>query len=451
MDSNSLKYPSRSPWFYVPTLYFQQGLPVIIVQQVSVLLYKKLGIANDQIGLWTSLIGWPWILKMFWGPLVDLNGRKRNWVLSTQAFIVLAIIACALAVTTQSFLVVTLSIFFVTAFLSATHDVALDGYYMLALPRHKQAFFMGITSTFFRLAMIFVNGVLVILAGRWENRGLPIPESWRAALLVGAAVYAVFFVYALFVMPPVDHDRPVRSSVAGNSSNGTASFLDAIRSFFAQPKIVPILLFILFYRFGESMLNKMAGPFLLDKREVGGMGLETLQVGMILGNVGVICLVTGGLVGGILISRYGLRRCVWPMVLVMNIPNLFYIWVAHTQPGIGAVYVLTALEQFGYGFGMASYMVFTMYAAQSTGYCTSHYAIVTGLMALGAMFAGITSGFLQQAVGYTWFFVTVCLSTIPGMILLRFIPLDFDRSGSTAEVSATVQESQDELVPAGNR
>ncbi|OFZ19091.1 MAG: hypothetical protein A2X94_10095 [Bdellovibrionales bacterium GWB1_55_8] len=411
----------RTPWAFVPSLYFQQGLPVIIVQQVSVLLYKKMGMPNDQIGLWTSLVVWPWILKMLWGPLVDLHGKKRNWVLGTQALIGIALGLCALAVTTKSFLAVTLGIFFITAFLSATHDIALDGYYMLALPKDRQAFFMGIRTTFFRLAMVFSNGFLVILAGRWEQAGMPIAESWRSALLVGAAFYLALMAYAHFTMPKVEADQPASSS---QNRADQPSFGEALRSFFTQEKVIPIFLFILLYRFGESMLTKMAGPFLLDTREAGGLGLETLQVGMILGNVGVICLVAGGLLGGILISKFGLKKCVWPMAIFMNLPNPFYIWAAKTQPGPSAVYLLTAVEQFAYGFGMAAYMVFAMYAAQRSRFATSHYAIVTGLMALGAMLAGIISGYLQQSVGYFWFFVIVCLSTIPGMILLLFIPLD---------------------------
>ncbi len=446
---------TRSPWLFVPSLYFQQGVPVIIVQQVSVILYKKLGIPNDQIGLWTSLIIWPWILKMFWGPLVDLNGRKRDWVLVMQAFVTLALAACAFAVTTESFLPITLGIFLLTAFISATHDIALDGYYMLALPKDKQAFFMGIRSTFFRLAMIFGNGALVILAGWWEKQGVPIAQSWRGAFLVGAAIYGILVIYAWMAMPRIAADQPsrrMRDATPGTPRDPevpeTPEFIEAIKSFFSQRKIIPILGFILFYRFGESMLTKMAGPFLLDSREIGGLGFETQQVGMILGNVGIFFLVCGGLIGGILISKYGLRKCVWPMVITMNLPNLFYVWAAYAQPSATALYFITAVEQFSYGFGMASYMVFAMYTCQNSKYSTSHYAIATALMALGAMLAGITSGYLQQAVGYFWFFVAVCLSTIPGMILLKFVPLEADPDTSAPSRKEEICEPTP--VPAGN-
>lgn len=425
-----LFYPERNPWWHVPTLYFQQGLPVIIIQQVSVLMYKKMGISNDQIGLWTSLIIWPWILKMLWAPFLDLHGKKRSWVIAMQVLITASLGGAALAITTQSFLVITLLIFFVTAFFSATHDIALDGYYMLALSKKNQALFSGIRSTFFRLAMVFSNGLLVMVAGYYEKKGMPISETWRMALLVGTGTYAVLLVFALGAMPKVSHDGPIQKELGDNKH---ASFKEVFIAFLKLPKIISILLFILFYRFGESMLTKMTGPFMLDPISKGGLGLDTLQVGLILGNVGIICLVAGGLLGGFVISKYGLKKCIWPMVIVMTIPNFFYIWVAYTIPPLPFIYALTSVEYFSYGFGMTAYMVFAMYCSQNSKYATSHYAIVTGIMALGAMSAGILSGYLQQMVGYFWFFVCVCVATIPGIIIIKFIPLEFGEENINAK------------------
>jgi MFS transporter, PAT family, beta-lactamase induction signal transducer AmpG len=437
---------SRSPWYFIPTLYFQQGVPVIIVQQVSVILYKKMGLPNDQIGLWTSLIAWPWILKMLWGPLVDLNGKKRNWVLAMQLCITLSLAAIALAVTSSAFLPVTLGIFLITAFFSATHDIALDGYYLLALPKDKQAFFIGIRTTAFRLAMIFGTGGLVMLAGYLEKSGVQISRSWRDALLLAAIIYGAFMIYAHWLMPKVTKDQPIKASEPAKKTAQQPSFSEAIKSFFAQPKIGTILLFILLYRFGESMLSKMSGLFLLDSKHIGGMGLETIQVGMILGNVGMISLVIGGLLGGFAIARFGLRKCIWPMVLSMNVPNLLYVWAAYTQPSAKAAYALIAVDQFGYGFGLASYMVYIMYLCQRSKFQTSHYAIATGLIALGAMLAGITSGYLQQHLGYFWFFCAVCGFTIPGMILLQLIPLDVDKLSDKSNVMG---DNNLEAIPVG--
>jgi PAT family beta-lactamase induction signal transducer AmpG len=404
---------SRSPWWYVPSLYFQQGLPVILIQQFSVIFYKKLGVSNDQIGLWTSLITWPWILKMFWGPLVDSYGTKRKWILFTQLMVTLLIAVSAFAVETEHFLVISLSVFFVMAFFSATHDIALDAYYLVALKRDEQAFFVGIRSTFFRLAMIFCTGGLVVLAGVLEARGMAIAGTLKIALLVAATTYGLLMLYARWAAPAVLDDVKV---------DDTASFKEAFRTFFTQHRIAVILLFILFYRFAESLLSKMANPFLLDSISSGGLGLSTLEVGVISGNVGMLSLVAGGLLGGFTISKYGFKRCIWPMAITMHIPNLFYYWAAKTQPGPTAVSLVVGIESFAYGFGLAAYMVFLMNVSQRSRFKASHYAIATGVMALGAMLAGILSGYLQQALGYSGFFAVVCLMSIPGMILIPFLP-----------------------------
>lgn len=411
----------RSPWFFIPTLYFQQGLPVIIVQQLSVVIYKKLGVSNAQIGLWTSLITWPWILKMFWGPWVEMRLTKRKWVGRSQLTVAILLFLVSFFIQSPFFLASTLALFFAMAFASATHDIALDGYYMLALKSEDQAFFVGIRSTFFRLAMIFSNGVLVVLFGFFEKSGKTIQSSWAIVLQVAALIYAVLMLYAYRVMPHAekDMDRSV------NPENFKWSSLkEAGLSFFRQPKIISVLLFLLLYRFGEAMLTKMAAPFLLDPREKGGMGLTTIDVGLIWGNVGVISLVLGGVLGGILISKHGLKKCIWPMVITMTLPNFFYIWAAWFLPPISFVYAITIAEQFGYGFGMAAYMVFALKVCQNSKYSTSHYAIATGFMALGAMIAGIASGYLQAGLGYIGFFIAASLMTLPGMAMVWFIPLD---------------------------
>lgn len=416
----------KSPWTYVPSLYFQQGLPVILVQQFSVLLYKRLGVPNEQIGLWTSLLAWPWIIKMLWGPLVDLIGTKRGWVLGMQLAIVAMLLLSAFALLSPSFFQITLGLFFVTAFLSATHDIALDGYYLLALEgTSQQAYFLGIRTSFFRLAMVFCTGALVILAGLWEKWGLSVADSWMRAVLVGAVLYGTLSLYATRAMPKLAADRA--ASRVSAVTRAKASYLDAFRTFFGQKDAVSILLFILLYRFGESMLSKMSGLFLLDAREAGGLGFDTVQAGTIIGTCGVLSLVTGGVLGGMAVARFGIRACMWPMALMMALPNLMYVWAAYAQPGPLPVYILVSVDQFAYGFGLASYMAYAMYVCQSSRYQASHFAIVTGLMALGAMTAGVVSGYLQAHLGYFWFFVAVCICTLPGMALLYRIPFDDEK------------------------
>ncbi|MFL5812078.1 MAG: MFS transporter [Bdellovibrionia bacterium] len=413
----------RSPWLFVPSLYFQQGLPVILVQQFSVLLFKKLGFPNDQILYWTSLLGWPWVIKMFWGPAVDINGTKRSWTLWMQLGITVCLFALGMIVASgaTSFIwAASLAILLVIAFLSATHDIALDGYYIVALPKDAQAFFLGITSMFFRLAMIFCTGAMVILAGLWERQGVSVSASWSRAIFVAAALYAALAIYASRIMPKSTLDRPALKS----SQAKLGSFGEAFATFFTQKDAIPIILFVLFYRFGESMLSKMSGLFFLDSKAAGGLGLDSVQAGTVLGSCGVIALMSGGLLGGIAVSRISLRRCLLPMALFMHIPNLMYVWAAHRLPGPSVMYFIVGIDQFAYGFGMASYMVYTMYVCQKSRFQASHYAIVTALMALGAMIAGMTSGYVQPHFGYFWSFVTVCAVTVPGTLLLWWIPLE---------------------------
>lgn len=433
------------PWVFIPLLYFLEGVPYVIVTTLSVLMYNKLGVPNDQIGLWTSLIAFPWTLKMLWGPLVDLTLTKRRWILATQALILVGLAAATWAVGLPSFLPVTLGVFAGLAFLSATHDIAADGFYLLALDKEQQAFFVGIRSTFYRLATIFGTGFLVWLAGRFlaltpESRpadgfsrfllGIDtgatsliandVARAWALALGFGVVIYGVGFLLNSLLLP-----KPASDGPRGHSEPGERTpWLEAMSSFFRQRRIFWILAFILFYRFGESMIGKMSGPFLQDPVGKGGLGVPTDQIGIISGTIGVLALTLGGILGGFVIAKWGIKRCLWPMVLSLNIPNLFYVWAAFAKPGVGAVTGLIAVDQFGYGFGFSAYMVYLMFVAQGSKYETSHYAIATGLMALGAMGAGILSGFLQVQLGYAWFFAAVCLATLPGMITLFFIPLD---------------------------
>lgn len=407
-------------------------------------MYNKLGVSNIEIGLWTSLIAFPWTLKMLWSPLVDLTLTRRRWVLAMQALIFAGLLLAAWAIGLPNFLPVSLTLFGVLAFLSATHDIAADGFYLLALDPRRQAFFVGVRSTFYRLATIFASGGLVWLAGRmmllhgaapptdslsqtlrqldaaaapWVAN--PTARAWSLALLAGAAVYGLLFLINQAALPRPAADRPARQETGGAG----ASWGEALASFFRQRRIAWILAFILFYRFGESMIGKLSGPFLQDPVAEGGLGVPTDQIGLISGTVGVLALTLGGILGGIVIARFGIKRALWPMVLSLNVPNLFYVWVAVAKPGVAAVTALIAIDQFGYGFGFSAYMVYLMFISQGTRYETSHYAIATGLMALGALGAGILSGYLQASLGYAGFFTAVCVLTLPGMITLFFIPL----------------------------
>ena len=412
-----MKHQTTSPWTFIPTLYFTSGIPYIIINTVSVIFYKKLGIDNAQIALWTSFLYLPWVIKMFWAPIVDIYSSKRTWILYTQfaMFCCLGLIAFSLQL--PNFFFISLVALTIGAFISATYDIATDGFYLLALSPEQQAFFVGIRSLSYRMAVIFGSGILVVLAGQLEVSLNNIPLSWTIAIGFSALILAILFIsHRLFLpLPESDNQRQIQA-------RENIPFWSIISSYFAQDKIISILAFILLYRFGEAMLVKIASLFLLDKPEVGGLGLSTSDVGLVYGTFGVISLICGGILGGLLISKYGLKKCLFPMALALNLPDIFYVYMAYAKPSLKLIYPLVSLEQFGYGFGFTAFSVYLMYISQGE-YKTSHFAISTGIMALGMMLPGLVSGYLQKSFGYPLFFVLVCLLTIPGMIAIFFIPL----------------------------
>jgi len=407
--------PQRSPWWFIPTLYFAQGIPYVLVNTVSVIMYKKMGVSNQVIGL-TSILYLPWVIKMLWGPFVDSYSSKRNWILYTQLTLFAFLLFVGLAMHSDAFLILTLVFFILTAFTSATHDIAADGFYMLALDPKQQAFFVGIRSTFFRLAMIFGSGVLVMLAGELEG-SMPVAVTWTTAFAVSAVLFLLIFIYHRFALPHPATDQPDRRP------EERLSFVEIFASYFKQPKIFAILLFILIYRLGEAILIKMAAPFLLDDLAKGGLALPTTSVGFIYGTIGVLGLTFGGILGGWVIAKLGLRKCVWPMAIILNIPHAVYIYMAYAKPPVYLVGALVGIEQFTYGFGFTALMVFMMYISKGP-YKTSHFAISTGFMALGMMLPGFISGYLQAFLGYLNFFILVICLTIPSMTVIFFIPLD---------------------------
>lgn len=412
----------QSPWIFVSTLYFAAGVPYILVNSVAIVLYKKLGIDNAQAAFWTSLLYLPWVLKMVWGPLVDRYATRRDWILSSQFVMMLCLGGVAVALQLPHFFGVSLLALTIVALISATQDIATDGFYLLALNPQAQAFFVGIRSTFYRIAMLFGSGLLVFLAGRLEVSLHDIPLSWTIAFSVSAGVFALLLLFHWRFLPFPDSDVERSASVSIGQF-----YRDVITAYFQQERIWAILAFIFLYRLGEAMLVKLAPPFLLDATDVGGLGLTTAQVGLAYGTLGALALTSGGLLGGWLVSRYGVKRSLLPMAIALNLPHAFYIYLAYTQPSVAWIYPLVAIEQFGYGLGTAAYSVYFMYIADER-YKTAHFAISTGIMALGMMLPGLISGYLQQMIGYQLFFVVVFLLTIPGLLTLLFIPLHEDIS-----------------------
>ncbi|HEX5221382.1 MAG TPA: MFS transporter [Verrucomicrobiae bacterium] len=604
---------SRSPWAWVPSLYLAQGLPFAVVNTVSVIMYKSLGVSNADIAFYTAWLYLPWVVKPLWSPVVDILRTRRWWIWGMQLLLGAGFAAVGLSLPLPIFFKASLALFYLVAFSSATHDIAADGYYLLATTEKEQAFFVGIRSTFFRISMIFGQGLLVILAGLIQsNTGLPkqqikveakpgtaivqsfdpaqfkegvtqegelnivaepaqlliapqprakseiatllaavkewnttngfsrtqqssrtsstkeqaeswwtkavsepvenflktrfarsttaksdgagniglvsfhlskppgkeivitpafasgdkslslaegsrlvfddsnwnqpalaviqldpklrtetsavfevrsgnIPLSWSVTFFVLTGLFLLFGLWHKFILPYPVSDKP---GDAHSIPIFIKEFFKTFGSFFRKPKIAALLLFLLLYRFGEAQLVKMVTPFLLDAREVGGLGLTTGQVGWVYGTIGIIALTIGGILGGMVASRHGLKAWLWPMVLIIHLPDAAFIYLAYAQPdNLAVISTAIAVEQFGYGFGFTAYMLYMIYIARGE-HKTAHYAICTGFMALGMMIPGMWSGWLQEIVGYQHFFVWVVLATVPSFLVVLLIPLD---------------------------
>jgi MFS transporter, PAT family, beta-lactamase induction signal transducer AmpG len=600
---------TRTPWAWIPSLYFAEGLPYVVVMTVSVIMYKRLGISNTDIALYTSWLYLPWVIKPFWSPLVDLMKTKRWWITIMQLFIGAGLAGIALTIPAPSFFQYTLAFFWLMAFSSATHDIAADGFYMLGLDEHQQAFFVGIRSTFYRLAMITGQGLLIILAGSLESRtglepvrfevrssvnqtsvsdwnieseifnavpgaqkfilsseeisistqnissdqanelkelvksanlqnmfieeekpleaGSPswwsqsvstplknrlkaswgkqetstqvsnlvgnigviglrlssppeagknvvlniglksgdknfklihgerlvftdknwntnawvlvqvdpkleeprtarfeglsgnIPLAWSVTFYVLTGMFILFFLYHKFILP-----YPSTDVQAAEGSNLVKEFFRTFLSFLRKENLGPALIFLLVFRLGEGQLVKLAAPFLLDARDNDGLGLTTSDVGLIYGTIGIIFLTIGGILGGYVASKKGLKYWIWWMTMAINLPNLVYVYLSYAVPtNFVLIASAVAIEQFGYGFGFTAYMLFMIMFAEGKSK-TAHFAICTGIMALGMMLPGMLSGWLQEIIGYQNFFIWVMICTIPGFLVIRFLKID---------------------------
>lgn len=415
----------NKPWLWIPLLNFASGLPYAIILSVSVIMYKSLGINNEDIGIYTSLLYLPWVIKPLWSPFIDIYATKRKWFLSMQLLISIAFLVVGLTIPLSSFFVMSLAVFWVAAFASASNDVASDGFYMLALEKEQQSFFLGIRSTFYRLSMLTGNGLIVVIAGYLEQEYGDKQKAWSYTMVIVAAIMAVITIYNYFSTPKIETIISKKES----ELQPKVSFGHVFVTFFQKKQIGLVLTFILVFRLGESQLLKMLTPFLIDGKEVGGLGLTTEDVGIIYGTFGVTALVIGGILGGIAISKHGLGKWMLPMILMMHLPIVGFILLSHFHPQSEIyIYIAVIAEQFGYGFGFAAFMMFLIYVADGESK-TAHYSIATGFMALGMMLPGMLSGFIQEYLGYANFFIWVFCATIPGLILSRFLifPADFGK------------------------
>ena len=419
-------------WFWVPTLYFAEGIPYFLVNSISVMMFSKMGVPNDQLAFFTTLLYFPWFLKGLWSPVVDVVKTKRWWIISMQVLLVAAMTLLAFTLPKPSSELIasgqtpatmfwfTLILFIIAAFASATHDIAADGFYMLAHSQSSQSAFIGIRSVFYRISSIFGQGVLVFVAGVVEKKTIEaspdgvadIPYSWQVSIGLAAVIFAVITLYHLFFLPKAKDDAPrVETGSGGNLKEIGNSFA----SFFKKKGVWLAIAFMLLYRLPEGFLIKLCQPFLVSSVEKGGLGLDTDMVGIVYGTVGILALVVGGIVGGIVASYIGLKKSLWWMALGMTLPCLTFVYLAMALPSDPIIIsVALAIEQFGYGFGFTAYMLYMMYFSEGE-FKTSHYAICTAFMALSMMLPGFVAGYIQVAIGYVaffWMVMACCIGTV---------------------------------------
>lgn len=426
----------KSPWSWIPSLYFAEGLPYVAVMTISLILYKQLGLSNADITFYTSWLYLPWVIKPLWSPFIDIVKTKRWWITTMQLLIGAAFGGIAFTIPSDFWLQGTLCFFWLMAFASATHDIAADGFYMLGLDQHDQAWFVGIRSTFYRFATIFGQGVLVMIAGNlqvvFRNS---IAFSWSLMFYGVAGLFIAIWLWHSYVLPHPSEDEEnthVEGEVKTVSSNSVLRDLKStIKTFFQKEQVVAGILFMLFYRMPEGLLAKVSSLFLIDNAHNGGLGLSPQEYGLVQGTVGVIGLTLGGILGGMCAGKDGLRKWLWPMVCAITLPDLVYVYLAFVLPAnFIIVNICVFVEQFGYGFGFTAYMLYLIYYSRGN-YKTSHYALCTAFMALSMMIPGLFAGALQEAVGYQMFFLIViafCSVTFVVTSLLKIDP-SFGKKG----------------------
>lgn len=428
---------------WVSVLYFAQGLPYTVVNLMSVIFLKGMGTSNELIGL-TSLLSFPWVLKGLWGPVVDMYSTKRKWILNTEIICAFLFAALAFGVLMPQAIIISVVILTAIAFASATHDIAIDGFYLNTLNKDQQALFVGVRNTAYRGAVILGSGVLVFFAGKLAEKHLvtgsggdtkvyedislsflgfsfkvsALQYGWATAFGICAIIFVLIYLFQRWYLPyPKNHDSEV------GAPRKTISFIESFRTYFQQDKIGWIVAYVLIFRLGDALTFKMAPPFLMDKVEKGGLGVSTSEMGLLSGTLGVMFLLVGGLLGGYLIAKQGLKKWMWPTAILQNSTNVLYWMLAINQPGIEWAYAVNSIEQFTYGLGVAAYTVFLMRTVRPE-YEASHYAITTAFMAAGVLIPGVFSGYLQVNLGYQNYFLMSALAVIPGMLTIFFLPLE---------------------------
>ena len=417
----------NKPYAWVPSLYLAEALPYVAVMVIATTMYKRLGLSNTELAFYTSWLYLPWVIKPLWSPFIAAIRTERWWVLLMQLLIGAGFAGIAFTLPTTYWLQGSLAFFWILAFASATHDIAADGLYILGLSTHDQSLYVGVRSTFYRIGNIVGQGLLVMLAG-WLEKSQTVPMAWSIAFLVLAGTFLALWLWHSMALPKVSHPE-----ISQQRAGVLSDFWLALKTFFTKPHIIPALLFMLLFRFPEGQLVKIANPFLLDTPDAGGLGLSTEAVGFTYGTVGIIGLTIGGLLGGWCVSRHGLKRWLWPMVLAISLPDLVYVYLAYVAPSLAAatdpsplfiINLCVFIEQFGYGFGFTAYMLYLVYFSQGER-SAAVFSICTAMQALGMMIPGMIAGWMADHLGYLhffWWVMLCCLVTFAVSALIKIDP-----------------------------
>lgn len=418
------------PWKWIPSLYIAEGIPYCAVNTLPVLFYCEMGVSIPEITAWTGLLSLPWMIRPFWSPFIDIFSTKRRWVLSMQLLMTLTMLAVALFLPFSFFFASTLIVFAFMAFFSATHDIAADGFYMLALTEKQQADFVGVRSTFYKVATVLGQGGLTLLAGWLETRGMAPSGAWAMVFYVLTAIFFAIWLYHTRALPKIEGTEDFESCEHYEKSSAKSilrDFADTFVTFFRKPHILAAIAFMLLYRLPESMCAKMVAIFLKTPADDGGMGMSLTEIGFANGTVGVIALLAGGILGGVAIGHGGLRKWLWPMAASLALPCVVYCFLAMwPEAPFSLICTVIGIEQFGYGFGLTALMMYMIYFAQGESE-TSHYAFCIAFSMAGIMLPGMAAGWIFEQISahgllglypgnafenYFWFVMLCCLATL---------------------------------------
>ncbi len=419
---------SRHPAFWIPSVYFAMGLPFVAIAQASALMYKNLGISDTQIALWTSLIMLPWTLKPFWSPILEMFKTKKHFVVATQLVTGLTFGLVALSLPLDNFFRYSIALMAIIAFSGSTHDIATDGVYLSVLSSKLQAKYIGWQGAAYNIAKIVSGGGFVYFAGELEQ-SIGVVKAWMVVMATYGAIMLILGLYHIRTLP------------SGGSANGVKSFnegmetlWDVIKTFFKKKSIIWFIIFIILYRFAEGFAIKIAPLFFKATVAEGGLGMSTSQIGLVYGVFGAAAFVIGSLLGGYYIAARGLKRTLFTLALIFNIPFAVYAFLAITQPeSIYIIATAVVFEYFGYGFGFVGLMLFMMQQIAPGKYKMAHYAFASGIMNLGFMIPSMLSGYMSDWLGYKVFFIWVLVATIPALLAAYFVPFK-NKDGETAEI-----------------